>query len=352
MFSTDKQTAERNSAIELLRIFAGMAIIILHFNFFNLHVAEIATGVTQKTLLLLEALCACAVNVFILISGYCSANHRKINSSRLLKVVIQTSAFRFSFALLTCMMNNSWPIVKLLGALLPVNYYIILYVALMCIAPYLNLLIDKLSKDNMHRFIYILMVVLSIYPTAVDALEEALGKSLMGLNSISIRGSMAGYTIINFMLVYIIGVYIRKAELLSKYKMETLCIMIGCSVLGIYLWHEVLPKTAYSYSNPCVILEACLIFMMFGKMNFKNKTINLIAPASLTCFLIHGYFLDAIKNSMNIEDEFVFVMTLLIGCVIGIYAVSILVMKIWNIIYGVVFSKVVNKIPIIDIKEG
>ena len=65
----DKQR-ERNSSIELLRIFAGMAVIILHFNYGSILAIDQTTGLTHYILLVFEAICICAVNVFIFISGF------------------------------------------------------------------------------------------------------------------------------------------------------------------------------------------------------------------------------------------------------------------------------------------
>lgn len=342
---------DRNSAIELLRIFAGLAIIVLHFNFWNLHVVDLTTGLTQKVLLILEAICVCAVNVFILISGYCSANSRKVNVSRLVNLIIQTSAFSFIFAVLGSIMHDSWQIKRIIGSLLPVNYYVILYVALMFIAPFINMVMDRLSKASMKKFIWIVMCVFSIYPTLVDILEEVLGKTFMGLNSISIKGSIEGYTVINFMLVYTIGVYIRKMDLVKKINANILKISAVASVAFIFIWYEILPKSAYNYSSPLVILEACIIFMIFARMNFKHKFINIIAPASFTCFLIHGYFLSWISKYIPIEDSFCYVMFLLSVCLVGIYVISVVVMMIWNFISKHLFGVVVDKFPIIKIEE-
>lgn len=351
MLFRDGQTSERNSAIELLRIFAGMAIIVLHFNFWNLHVVELTTGLTQKVLLLLEAICVCAVNVFILISGYCSANSRKVNVSRLVNLVIQTSAFSFIFALIGCVINDVWSIKRLIGALLPVNYYVILYVSLMFIAPFINIVMDKLSSESMKKFIWISLVIFSIYPTCVDILEECLGKTFMGLNSISIRGSIGGYTIINFILVYIIGSYIKKMNLLEDVKLSVLKKSVVTSVIAVFIWHEILPKTAYNYSNPLVIFEACVIFMLFAKMNFKQRIINIIAPASFTCFLIHGHFLSSFGKYISIEDSFGYVMMLLGTCVISIYSISVVVMMIWNAVFKHSISKIIAKLPVVMIVD-
>ena len=161
---TDRQTdrrSKRNSSIELLRIFAGLAVVVLHFNFFKLHAVELTTGITQQTLLIFEAICVCAVNVFIAISGYCSAYSNKINLCRLLNLIVQTSAFRFGFVLIICYLHDFFPIKRLVGSLLPVNYYVILYVSLMFVAPYINLLMAKLSKEGLTVFV---CIIFSCFP--------------------------------------------------------------------------------------------------------------------------------------------------------------------------------------------
>ena len=86
---------ERNSSIELLRILAGMAVIILHFNYGSVLAVEQTTGLTHYILLIFETICICAVNVFIFISGYFGVESRSINLSKLLKLLIQTSVFNF-----------------------------------------------------------------------------------------------------------------------------------------------------------------------------------------------------------------------------------------------------------------
>lgn len=63
---------ERNSSIELLHMLFGLAIVILHFNYFpgGGFAFELTVGATQIVLVFLEILCIYAVNVFVLISGY------------------------------------------------------------------------------------------------------------------------------------------------------------------------------------------------------------------------------------------------------------------------------------------
>ena len=154
-----------------------------------------------------------------------------------------------------------------------------------------------------------------------------------------------------FMLIYIVGVYIRKMNLLENIKVSVLKKAVVISAIAVFMWHEILPKTAYNYSNPLVIFEASVIFMLFARMQYKQRFINFIAPASFTCFLIHGYLLSFIGKYVLIENSFGYVMILLVMCVIGIYIFSALVMIIWNSIYKYTLLKNTSKLPVIIIMD-
>lgn len=275
----------RNSSIELLRILAGMAVVVLHFNYrAGGGAIEISNGIDKEILLLLEALCIGAVNIFILIAGYFNVDATKINISRLISIIIQTSIFSFIFYLASSIMNSAYSIIGLLGALLPINYYVILYVTLMIIAPFLNIVINYIDVRSQRLLLFIIMGLFSVYPTLVDMLEECTKREFHGLSSISLMGSGSGYTIVNFTIVYMIGAILRKNDIASKVKNLHLYAAFLISLIIIYIWEKALPNTALIYSNPILIIESICIFLIFAKMNVKSKFINTVAPASFTCF--------------------------------------------------------------------
>ena len=80
---------ERNSGIELLRILAAMGVIILHYN--N---AEIGGGLKYSSgwnllmLQLLQNTAICAVNVFVLISGYFLSRSGRRDCTKPLELIL------------------------------------------------------------------------------------------------------------------------------------------------------------------------------------------------------------------------------------------------------------------------
>ena len=67
----------RKSGVELLRILAACAVIVLHYNGMGKALIS-SSGLSHELLALFECICVCAVNLFIMISGYflCKSDKR------------------------------------------------------------------------------------------------------------------------------------------------------------------------------------------------------------------------------------------------------------------------------------
>ena len=342
----------RESNFELLRMLAGMAVVVLHFNYFPAGGGALAnaTGSRYYVLLFLEALCACAVNVFLLISGYFNGRSEKIRLGRLVELLLQTICIAVAVNLISCAIHHNFSVKQILGSFIPANYYVILYIGTMLAAPFINRLMNSLSEKGLSILMIIVFAVFSVYSTGVDVLKEITGSDWNGLSSIGLEGSMNGYTIVNFIMVYMIGAWMRKTECMKRFSLAALiAALIGC-VLAIMAWRRFLPQTAWTYNNPIIILEACILIGIFGKIRLKSKVINTIAPAAFTCYLIHGSILGLLNDRISNAQSLPEVLGLLAACVIGIYAISVAVMKIWELLAGAVRKLTGNKIQ--DIQVG
>lgn len=342
---------KRESNFELLRIFAAMAVVTLHFNYIYPSGGALANarGSTYNVLLFFETLSICAVNLFILLSGYFGCNSRSIKVGKLLKLLLQTICISCITKIISSMIHHQWDLKEILASFIPANYYVVLYISLMLIAPFINKLIDSLSQRSFRNLIILVFLLFSVYSIAVDILKEITDKSWSGLSSIGIDGSMNGYSIINFILVYLIGVWLRKKEFTSKASVTVLIsVLIGC-IVALIGWRRFLPKTAWAYNNPLVILEACLIFLLFGKIRLTSKLVNALAPASFTCYLIHGSIIVALDKRISISHSLPEALALLFVIAIGIFLISFMIMKIWEIIIVLTQKKIVKRIPNIQV---
>ena len=331
----------RQSGVELLRIAAGMAVVFLHMNYGpgGGGLATTAVGFNRAYLDALEGLCVCAVNVFLLISGAFGGRKRSISLKKLALLLVQTVAFRFVAKLAFSVLSGHFSLPELLFALVPVNYYVILYVALMLLTPFINAGLERLSETGLRRLALTAFLVLSVYATAVDVAGELTGASLAGLSSIGLDGSSQGYTIVNFALMYVLGVWLGRSRAQWE-RIGTPWLVGAVPVIAalLYGWHRLLPETAWMYSNPLVILEACAVFALFSRLRFSSKVVNAIAPASFTCYLAHGYVLELVKlDGLGALSWPVMALAVALA-VAGIYLVSTAVYFVWNIAVKQVFG--------------
>ncbi len=165
-------------------------------------------------------------------------------------------------------------------------------------APYINKLMDSLSDKALKKFIICLVSVFSIYPTIMDMLTSYNNVTINGVSTVSQAGSQYGYSIINFLMMYTIGAYLRRIDFNLKF-IKTKCFsgLICCWALitwwALYSKNNGLnAKIVYSYCNPIIIITAVLTFVLFLHIKIKpNRIINSVSKATFTTYLTHSFLI-------------------------------------------------------------
>lgn len=357
------KTHSRNSNIELLRIIAMFGVIILHYNNAQIGGAfKYASAIKTNSYILyiLECVFISAVNVFLLISGYYMCSVKKIALTKPCQLIVQVICFRVASYIIFVLMDEiPYSNQNLKVNFLPVNYFVILYATLYILIPFINFLINQISIKSFTRLIIILLMVFSIWPTIVDCLIPILNNSLSGLSTISMYGSQYGYTIVNFILMYLLGAYISKLNINSytniKQRFTYISHLILCWII-LFIWvqyHLTIHKSTdviFAYCNPLVITSAILTFILFIKFKPRNsKLINTVAKGSFTVFLSHTYFFDLL-NIQNVATKhpFILVSHIILSCTF-IYILCWLLSLIYNIIEKLFFSQIYKKLNSIEI---
>jgi len=282
----------RESNIELLRIFAMLGVVILHYNNATIGkgFAYVAQGSLNHSILLgLEGLFICAVNLFILITGYFSISSQKRSPTKAVALLLQVIAFRVAQYLISNL-DEGITLTGLLTRMLPINYFVILYIAVYLLSPYLNLLLKKLSSPQRTRLVVLTLCLCSFWPTLIDIMQDITGANYMGLSTISAYGSDWGYTLVNFLLMYLLGAWLRLENIALKKRFSGSILLICAGALA-FLGTVLTPDVAWSYCNPLVILEAVAAFLLFRQLHFSSKIINVLSRGAFTCFLLHTIFL-------------------------------------------------------------
>lgn len=353
----------RQSNVELLRILAIMGVVVLHINNPALGggLSYVQHGsLNFYVLYALESLFMCAVNVFMLISGYFMCKGKSRDLWKPIELIIQVILINEALYICQKIVSHgsiSWG--SVIRNLIPANYFVILYCTVYIVSPFINKLIDSLSDRGFRNFVIVMFLLFAVYPSAVDVLSELQGEAFIGLSTVGAYGSQWGYTFINFAMMYIIGAYIRKCR--SKLNEAGSPALIGalvCCLMILVVWARINDKTGYlaertawDYCNPVVIIEAAIIFVLFTRLNIGTvQPVNLLAKACFTTFLIHPALIRFIPIEAIVTGNTVLMLLIIFVYVAAIYAVSWIVYIVYSAVTGPVF-RILRKrfeIPLID----
>lgn len=345
----------RSSNIELLRIFCGLGIIILHYN--NVEIGKaftFAEGNELKMLILffLESLAIVGVNEFILISGYFLSMRQERSFWQPIKLIIQVILINLIFTIVSQLINNSFSIKPLLGCFIPNNYFVILYCILYIVSPYINLIIMKLSNIGLKRLVLILVLLFGLYPAFVDLLGEIIGQEIIGLSSIGMYGSQYGYQIVNFSMMYVIGSAIRRG-IFDKLENRLIIVCLCISIITMILWNTTARLAnfrrlgAWDYNNPLVIINAALTFLLFNrieiKSSFASKNINQLAKGVFTVFLVHGYFLRFLQIERFVRGNILLLLLHIFISPVILYLIGYIIFVVYDKASSLVFKPISKK---------
>lgn len=339
---------KRNSSIELLRILLILGVIQIHYN-----VAGIGNGfrylkigtVNQVYSLIIHAVCINAVSIFVMISGYYLVNTNKRKLSKVYELMIQSIIFVAIQYLFIQKRNYDY---------FTMLWFPILYCILYVISPYINLIIEKCAKKQLKTIIIVLITLFSIEPMLIDYIQSFTGETLLGISCIGYFGSNYGFTEINFILLYIIGAYIRKYGIDMKKikKISYLLVVIALIVLMSILECEFSKEgiNTWNYDNPLIIISAALVLDMFTSVKFYNKSINELAKASFTVYLFHFYFIINWVSISEFINQPIYLLVLHQICTAtSLYLIGYIAYKIWRLITSKLSNKlepIINKIDI------
>ncbi len=293
--NTQISKTARQSNIELARLVSILGVIFLHYNNRSMGGAlEYVTRGTTNFLVMngFESLFIFAVDLFILISGYFLINSGKRALFKPLTLFIQFVIFKLLFLGVDAALGTEpFSIEGLVKCFLPNDWFINLYIVLFFISPFINIAIRKLSDKHQKLLLILLILFFSVEPSVVDIIGGFLGLNLDHMSFIGLAGSEGGYSIVQFVLMYIIGGVLRQQEktmVPSSRRMPVLVYLVCASLtLGI----GVMTEMAYEYCCPLVMGEAVCVFLIFRDMKIgTSKIINYLAKGCFTVYLVHHHF--------------------------------------------------------------
>ena len=327
--SNGVKSGARASNMELLRIVSMMMVLAVHFDGAALGLPELKGNIGNANFvdvwrLAVEALVIIGVNCFTLISGYFGIKLRIRSICNFLFECVF-----YSVGIYTCLSfftPEGFSITKWIESWLVLTHtdlwYVPAYFFLMLLSPFLNAGFAALSRNKM-LWVTLLFLLFNLWA----------GWWWEG------RFNPTGYTVVQLILMYMIGGCVRKyndqqVETPARFRNRLIVLWLGLYVAFSFLttlYSFYNPLKAFAYNSPFVIGASVAFFLAFMVMKFQSRTINYAAKSAFAVYLIHKSPLvwgGIIKK--NVESLWLHtnVVEFSVYAIIAIFAIYILCMMI------------------------
>lgn len=281
---------ERNYGIDALRIFAMLMIVVWHMLMHGgITKSVVPFSAQYQVARFLEIMTACAVNCYALVSGYVGikSNYRYSN---MISIWLRTLFYSIGIMLICLLIIPEGISLRSAGqAVFPVIFgeywYVTSYLGLFILMPILDIALRKLDRRQLRA---ILAVAIAVFSAGSVVARVVTKKDVFCLNN--------GCSMLWLTILYLIGGYVCKYNILGKVKTSRLsivCVAIWlvsllirnvCELVGLH------GEFVYVNTSPSVLAAAVCILVIFARLNFGAKSKKIIAwfaPLSFGVYLIH-----------------------------------------------------------------
>lgn len=265
----------RQSNFELLRLLSMFFIVFYHL-LLRFHHVNDSFGWMQALWLPLHVGVVC----FVLISGYFGIR----TSSRGLLLYL-SFLFVYSLPDIVFGIKDSQSVHDIFHSLMFVSrtkyWFALTYLGLYLVAPLMNRFFQN-SSIREQWYLLAVFALISIY----------LG------NFARSRTYFEGKNLVNFLFIYQIGhlliVYAPKWQAFDKRKLVCCYLALNAVLVSSYLlfnskWlGDVIWRLSFPYNSPVLIVNAVLLFMIIGQLEFHSLFVNRMAEGCFAIYLIHS----------------------------------------------------------------
>lgn len=278
-----EMTKSRETKFELLRIICMLMIITGHIIAYHPSTTNPQGGIDYYIGNFVRSFVMVAVNCFVLISGYYGINFKIHKLFKLEAQIWFWSITLFIISILTGI--QQFDIKQCLHMIFPIIskqwWYVTVYVVLFVLSPWLNQLVDRIKKVNLIKLLIILFFFFCIWPSFCYI-----------INVPSITND-AGYGVVNFIFLYLIGRYI-KLYFADKYSSFTYAGLYMLCCLGIFATNTLLTNVLgfyfnsfFSYDTIFCFVGSVMLFLSFKDAKFASNKISDFSKCILTVYIIH-----------------------------------------------------------------
>ena len=364
---------ERDSGIELMRIFAILMVIGVHaFSYGGFFpAAQAVGGHVAAAALFMKLATRVAVNAFVIITGYfmvrvpydLKKNLRRVGATyqkMFFYSVVLTAVFLClgaSFWVDRGNVHTVWQVI--LKGLLPASsqtwYFLTDYLLLCLLIPFVNLALQKLDEKQYRIFALALVLFMSVWMTLVHVKPFNLIIEQFGY-TYQVRGKQ----VFHFLFIYIIGGYFGRFS--KKREKPNFLYLLGAfgTVAVNYLLYTRLPSScgfqsvAGDYANPVLVLNAVFLLLFCKDLHFKSRIVNALGGTTLGvyCLTEFRYLRTVLWDEVNFGNmdntnlwlNFVHVAAVLCGVFLAAAAVDLLVSYLLSLLKQAVGKRKIKKV--------
>ena len=310
---------QRDSGIELLRIFAMLLVIGVHaFSYGGFFAAATKIGGhVASSALLMKLATRPAVNIFVIITGYFMIHvpfDPKKNLRRVGKTYQRILFYSIVLTAIFLLLGPSFWVDRgkvhtlarvILKGLFPASsqtwYFLTNYLLLCLLIPFVNLALQKLTQKQYRALVIGLVLVLSVWVTLVH-----LKPFKLVIEQFGYAEAVRGKQVFHFLFIYILGGYIG-LFFKKRDKPNPLWLLgAGAALLLNYAFYTRLPATGYPeiaihYANPLLVAEAVFLLLFFKDLHFHSRMVNALGGTTLGvyCLTEFRYLRTVLWNTVN-----------------------------------------------------
>ena len=285
LIMNQRSSCRRNSSVELLRILAMFFIVLSHSSVHGNFPIVPSSMFVNNIFLDWCVLGNLGVDLFLIITGYfLCLKENTIKSLRLLhsQVIFYSILGLIVAFILNIALSVKAIIISLFPVLFKEYWFFTAYIVLLLLSPYVNIFLNTITKKQFQSCLLLMLFLWAILPTFTTC-------------------SMYGAELAQFMLLYMLGAYIRKypQNVMSHFKVRfsitflSFVLLFLSSVVFRMLGESIplfLKYSTYFYGRNSLLTIFCaigLFTLSIYKKPFYNNRINVFSSCTFGVYLIH-----------------------------------------------------------------
>lgn len=292
----------------------------------------------------LESICICGVNLFILITGYFSVPQDTIKIRKIVNLLMDVAFWGTVGFLIAYIIGwGDLDIRRYIKIILPYfwgnRWFVSAYIILLLLIPFINRCLWNIGRKEHRVLIIIFTLLFCFWPSFMPSpfLDDY------------------GYGFVHFTYMYLIASYMRIHITQFPRKITCLALFLFMSVVVCLITYFHLLGTGWAYNNLFVVLEAVALFLLFLQLELDSKFINILASCAFGVFLIHtdGFFSKLVYGSVfkapdMVSDNILYFVVDVLACIPFFYLFGFALEYMKQNVFKCTVDRLLSKISILN----